>query len=65
VSDAIIIAANGDDHGRRNARGPDVTHQRPRVYAHADEHSERTGLGVNEVDLLIAIVDRYSQSSPE
>ena len=36
VGDAIIVAANGDEHGRCIARGFAVTPQRPRVYARTD-----------------------------
>jgi len=64
LSDAIVIATNGDEHDRRNAWALCDTSEAA-GNGNTDEHSGRTGVGVHEGDLLIGIVNRDSPSSPE
>jgi uncharacterized protein with NRDE domain len=56
----IIVAANRDEHYSRQARGPQVLHQAPRVYAGKDEYAGGTWLGVNEFGLVVGLLNRHS-----
>jgi Transport and Golgi organisation 2 len=56
----IVVAANRDEQYSRKARGPDVIHQHPRVYAGIDEQAGGTWLGVNEFGLMVGVLNRHS-----